>query len=418
MPSRSEDTGSLNDAPKGMRLQIALFGRRNVGKSSLVNALTRQKTALVSDVPGTTTDPVEKAMELLPLGPVLLVDTAGIDDEGELGQARVERTRKVMDSADLALLATEPGVWDEFERQVASELRRRGIPFVVAVTKSDLAAIESDRGPGLRTEALAAGASAVVRVSSATLEGIEALKATLVDAAPATLLENPQLLCDLIPAHGMAVLVIPVDKEAPKGRIILPQVQTIRDLLDGHCSALVVQDVELEGALGMLSRKPDIVVTDSQAFARVAGIVPRDVPLTSFSILFARFKGDLATLVRGARALDSLEPGDRILIAESCTHHPICDDIGTVKIPRLLESKICSGLAIDHCQGTMFPDDLGGYKLVIHCGGCMLNRSGMLRRLHACERSGVPVVNYGMAIAHALGILERALEPFTPILGN
>ena len=407
--SLRSNSGDLNDAPKGMRVQIALFGRRNVGKSSLINALTRQKTALVSDVPGTTTDPVEKAMEMLPIGPVLLIDTAGIDDEGELGLARVKRTRKVMESADLAIVATEPGVWGEFESRIANELGEHGIPFVVAVTKSDL---EPD-APRIATPA---GASAVVNVSSATLVGVEDLKDALAAAAPEGLIEEPKILCDLIPPHGLAVLVIPVDKEAPKGRIILPQVQTIRDLLDGHCSALMVQDADLERALSMLSRKPDIVVTDSQVFDKVASVVPRDIHLTGFSVLFARFKGDLSTLVHGARTLDTLVPGDRILIAESCTHHPICEDIGTVKIPRMLKNKVCDGLVIDHCQGTTFPDNLSDYKLVIHCGACMLNRSGMMRRLTACKRAGVPVVNYGMAIAHMLGILDRALEPFDEIL--
>ncbi len=402
----AQNASDLNDTPKSMRIQIAIFGRRNVGKSSLINALSRQQTSLVSDVAGTTTDPVEKAMELLPLGPVLLIDTAGIDDEGELGQARIERTHKVLDSADLAIIATEPGIWDKFELEISDELHRRGIPFVVAITKRDL--VSKDETP---KDICIPNASAIVNVSSTTLDGINELKNALVSAAPEELIEDPHLLSDLIPKHGLAVLVIPVDKEAPKGRIILPQVQALRDLLDGHASALVVQDTELENALGVLAKKPDIVVTDSQAFNQVSKVVPKDVALTGFSILFARFKGDLSALVRGAATLDKLSAGDSVLIAESCTHHPICDDIGTVKLPRIL-NQFCADLNIEHCQGTMFVDDLAKYKLVIHCGSCMLNRAGMLRRIAMCKKANVPITNYGMTIAHSLGILDRALEPF------
>ena len=402
----TQNLSDLSDTPRSMRIQIAIFGRRNVGKSSLINSLSRQQTSLVSNVAGTTTDPVEKAMELLPLGPVLLIDTAGIDDEGALGQARIKRTHKVMDSADLAVIATEPGVWGKFETEICDELSKRGIPFVVAITKSDL--VEKE---GSQKNICVPSASAIVSISSATLDGIEELKDALVAAAPEELIEDPHLLSDLIPKHGLAVLVIPVDKEAPKGRIILPQVQTLRDLLDGHCSALVVQDTELEHALQMLARKPDIVVTDSQAFNKVSSIVPDDIALTGFSILFARFKGELNTLVCGAATLDKLCDGDSVLIAESCTHHPICDDIGTVKLPRML-AKFAPNLNIEHCQGTMFADDIAKYKLVIHCGGCMLNRSAMLRRIAICKQANVPITNYGMTIAHSLGILSRALEPF------
>lgn len=401
-----DDAGGLNDAPKGMRIHIAFYGRRNVGKSSLINAITRQNTAIVSDIPGTTTDPVEKTMEMLPLGPVLLVDTAGIDDVGVLGQARVERTRKVMESTDIAILAIEPGVWGEFEEDIVSELESRKVPYVIAITKRDVCEPEKSF-----VDSLPKSASSVVNVSSTTREGIQDLKDALVYAAPEELVEEPQILADLIPEHGLAVLVIPVDKQAPKGRLILPQVQTLRDLLDGHCSALVVQDTELESALGMLGRKPDIVVTDSQAFARVAPVVPEDVPMTGFSLLFARFKGDFPALVHGAGTLDALKPGDRVLIAESCTHHPIQDDIGTVKIPRLL-AKSCPDLQIDHCQGTIFPDNLADYRVVIHCGACMLNRKAMRNRIAMCENAGVSITNYGMTIAHALGILPRALQPF------
>ena len=402
-----DDAGGLNDAPKGMRVHIAFYGRRNVGKSSLINAITRQQTAIVSDIPGTTTDPVEKTMEMLPLGPVLLVDTAGIDDVGVLGQARVERTRKVLDSTDLAIVAIEPGIWGEFEDGIVSELEARKVPYVIAITKRDICQPEK-----AFVDSLPKSASSVVNVSSTTREGIQELKDALVYAAPEEMVEEPQILADLIPEHGLAVLVIPVDKQAPKGRLILPQVQTIRDLLDGHCSALVVQDDELERALGMLSRKPDIVVTDSQAFAQVAAVVPEDIPMTGFSVLFARFKGDFPSLVHGAGALDALQPGDRVLIAESCAHHPIQDDIGTVKIPRLLQENVCPDLKIDHCQGTLFPDDLSEYKVVIHCGACMLNRKAMRNRIAMCENAGVAITNYGMTIAHALGILPRALRPF------
>ena len=400
----------LAGTSKDMRIHIALFGRRNVGKSSLLNALTRQNIALVSEVAGTTTDPVEKTMEMLPLGPVLFIDTAGIDDKGALGQARVERTNKVMDTADVAIIATEMGVWGKFEQQLACQLEQRHVPYVIAVTKCDLAPATA------KFEQLPQSSAEVVLTSSTTRDGIQHLKDALVAAVPESLLEEPPILCDLIPEGGLAVLVVPVDKEAPKGRLILPQVQTIRDILDGHCSALVVQDTELEHALGLLASSPDIVVTDSQAFAKVASVVPLDVPLTSFSILMARFKGDLPTLVRGAKALHTLQPNDRVLVAESCTHHPICDDIGTVKIPRILNAKVCEDLEIDHCQGTEFPSELSNYKLVIHCGGCMLNRNGMRSRLSHCIDAGVPITNYGMTIAYALGILPRALQPFDDAL--
>ena len=394
----------LNDAPKGMRLQIAFLGRRNVGKSSLINALTRQDTSLVSDVPGTTTDPVEKQMELLPLGPVTIVDTAGIDDEGALGAARVERTERVLESADVVVVAAESSSWGPFEDGLVALLEEKGTPYVVAATKCDLRPDVEAFPPRIAERA--------VRVSAAAGSGIDDLADAIAAAVPEGFLADPAILCDLIPEGGLAVLVVPVDKEAPKGRLILPQVQAIRDLLDGHCMALVAQDADLPRALSALAAPPDIVVTDSQVFGSVSKMVPESIPLTGFSLLMARFKGDLATLVRGAGTLGQLGPGSRVLIAESCTHHPICDDIGTVKIPRMLAAKVSEGLTVEHSSGMTFPDDLSGYDLVIHCGGCMLNRTGMGARLRRCEAAGVPVTNYGMAIAHTQGILPRALQPF------
>lgn len=405
---RGADEG-LVSAPRGTRVRIAVLGRRNAGKSSLLNAIAGQEVALVSDVPGTTTDPVEKPMEFLPVGPVVFVDTAGIDDEGELGELRVERTLRALGSADAAVVVCELGAWGAEEDRLCRELSDRGIPFCVALTKADL-------HPGAETGPVDAsgfaGAASAVAVSAARGEGIEELHDAIVSTVPESLVVDPPIASDLLPDRGLAVLVVPVDKQAPKGRLILPQVQTIRDLLDGRCMCLVVQDEELPRALSSLNAPPDIVVTDSQAFAKVAGTVPDSVPMTSFSILFARYKGDLATLARGAGAISTLREGSRVLVAEACTHHRICGDIGTEKIPSLLRGRVSPGIRFESCRGTDFPDGLSGYDLVIHCGGCMLNRAAMRTRMSRCARAGVPITNYGMTIAHALGILPRALAPF------
>jgi [FeFe] hydrogenase H-cluster maturation GTPase HydF len=398
-----------------MRLHIAFFGRRNVGKSSLLNAITRQDVSIVSAQAGTTTDPVEKPMELLPLGPVLFIDTAGIDDVGALGELRAGRTMRVFDRTDLGVIVTEAGEWGEFEDQILGELQQRGAGAVAVFNKTDT--LEGG-GPVPVTVArrLAESKVRTVAVSALRREGILDFRQALLESAPEHFIENPSILSDLVGPDGLAVLVVPIDKEAPRGRLILPQVQSIRDLLDADAMALVVKERELRTALERLKQPPRLVVTDSQAFLKVAADTPREVPLTSFSILFARFKGDLTVQVEGALALETLRPGDRILIAEACSHHPIADDIGRVKIPRWLNQYVGGKLDIDTVQGHDFPEDISPYSLVIHCGACTFNRRAMLSRILRCKRAGVPITNYGLAIAYSLGIFERALEPFPAAL--
>ena len=397
----------MRSTPKAMRLHIGLFGRRNVGKSSLLNAITRQQVSIVSDFAGTTTDPVEKPMELLPLGPVLFIDTAGLDDVGVLGELRTERTRAVFDRVDLGVIVCEAGQWQSFEEGILEALRERGVPVVVVFNKSDIAEPASDL-----VDMLTGREVRVVSTAAPGNQGILEFRQALLDAAPADFLENPAILSDLVGPGEMAVLVVPIDKEAPKGRLILPQVQSIRDLLDGDACCVVTKERELRDALDRLKRPPKLVVTDSQAFLKVAADTPPDVPLTSFSILFARYRGDLVTQVAGALAIDDLRPGDRVLIAESCSRHPIADDIGRVKIPRWLTQYVGGKLEFDTVQGHDFAMDLSPYKLVIHCGACVTNRRAMLSRLLKCRQAGIPVTNYGLAIAFSLGIFERALEPF------
>lgn len=401
----------MQSTPKGMRLHIGFFGRRNVGKSSLLNAITRQDVSLVSEQAGTTTDPVEKPMELLPLGPVLFIDTAGIDDEGALGAQRVERTRRVLDRTDLAVLVVTGDQWDRFEEDLLSAFSERKIPVVVAINKIDVKPPSETLPRELNAKKIR-----VVPVSALTGAGLGALRQALLDTAPADFFEQSVILSDLVGPGEVAVLVVPIDKEAPKGRLILPQVQTIRDLLDGDAWCVVVKERELREVFDRLRTPPKIVVTDSQAFLKVAADTPPGIPMTSFSILFARYRGDLVAQAAGARAIDRLKPGDRILIAESCTHHPIADDIGRVKIPRWLTQFVGGALHFEHTQGLDFPEDLSPYTLVIHCGGCMTNRRVVLSRVHRCKAQGVPITNYGVAIAHSLGILERALAPFPAAL--
>ncbi len=381
-----------------------------MGKSSLLNAITRQSVSIVSEQAGTTTDPVEKPMELLPLGPVLFIDTAGIDDVGTLGEMRVEKTRNAFDRTDLAVLITD-GQWGEFERGIIDEFTERDVPLIVVFNKVDLREPPADVVAMLDERE-----TAHVRTVASEGEGILDFRQALLDAAPPELLEDPAIAADLVGPGGLAVLVVPIDREAPKGRLILPQVQTIRDLLDGDAYCMVVKDRELRDALRRIDGAPDLVVTDSQAFLKVAGDTPPDVTMTSFSILFARFKGDLVTQAEGAAAADALKPGDRVLVAEACSHHPIADDIGRVKIPRWLTQYVGGALDFTTVQGHDFPDDLAEYKLVIHCGGCVHNRREMLSRLMYCRDAGVSITNYGVIIAHTLGIAERALQPFPAAL--
>ncbi len=397
----------MQTTPRNLRLHIGFFGRRNVGKSSLLNAITRQDVAIVSPVPGTTTDPVEKPMELLPLGPVVFIDTAGIDDVGALGEQRIVRTRRALERTDLAVLVAEAGAWDEFEDRLLTELLDRRIGVLVVLNKCDLAPPDE----ALETRLAAAGVK-VVRTVATTGTGLDGVRQALLEAAPADYFESRRIVGDLVRPGELVVLVVPIDKEAPKGRIILPQVQAIRDLLDSDAYCIVVKERELAAALGRLNAPPALVVTDSQAFAKVVAGIPPGVPMTSFSILFARFQGDLAELVRGTSGVERLVDGDTVLIAEACTHHPIGEDIGRVKIPRWLEQYTGKKLDFVHVQGRDFPEDLAPYSLVVHCGNCMGNRREFLSRILRCTSQNVPITNYGLVIAYSLGILDRALEPF------
>ncbi|HHN47244.1 MAG TPA: [FeFe] hydrogenase H-cluster maturation GTPase HydF [Planctomycetes bacterium] len=397
--------------PKGLRFHIGIFGRRNVGKSSLLNAITRQQVSIVSDTAGTTTDPVEKPMELLPLGPVLFIDTAGIDDEGALGTLRVQRTRLVFDRTDLGVVVAEAAAWGDFEDRIIEMLKSRGIPVIVVFNKMDRG--EPD---ALLLEILAGWKIPVVRTVATRGEGVLDFRQAILDAAPAEFLNARGILSDLVGPGEMAVLVVPLDKEAPKGRLILPQVQSIRDLLDNGAYCVVVTERELTKAMERLNRPPQLVVTDSQAFLQVAADTPPAIKLTSFSILFARFKGDLNEMVNGVMSAGTVKPGDSILIAEACSHHPIAEDIGRIKIPRWLTQLVGGKLDFTTVQGHDFPEDLARYKLVIHCGACMLNRREMLSRILRCRAAGVPITNYGLAVAYSLGILKRALEPFPAAL--
>jgi len=401
----------MRKTPKGFRLHIGLFGRRNVGKSSVLNAMTRQNVSIVSDVAGTTTDPVEKPMELLPIGPVLFIDTAGIDDVGALGQLRVDRTRQVFDRTDIGVIVTDAAHWGDFEEGILAELRRRETPAIAIFNKVDLA--EPDPQVIRRLKKLKVPR---IRTVAPQGEGILDLREALITQAPDEFINAPAIIGDLIPAGELVVLVVPIDLEAPKGRLILPQVQSLRDILDNDAYAMMVKERELRDALDRLNRPPALVVTDSQAFLKVAGDTPPDVKMTSFSILFARNKGDLSEFVRGTLAIDGLRSGDHILIAEACTHHPIADDIGRVKIPRWLRQYTGGKLEFTHVQGHDFPDDLSPYRLVVHCGGCMWNRREMLSRMLHCRGAGVPITNYGLTIAYSLGIFARALEPFPAAL--
>ncbi|HOK10470.1 MAG TPA: [FeFe] hydrogenase H-cluster maturation GTPase HydF [Candidatus Hydrogenedens sp.] len=398
-------------SPKSFRLHIGFFGRRNVGKSSLLNAITRQNVSIVSESAGTTTDPVEKPMELLPLGPVLFIDTAGIDDIGALGELRIQKTRQIFDRTDVAVIVTESGIWGEFEESLYNEFKSRNIPIVIVFNKVDLHEPDETLCNKFKNEKIL-----YVKTIASKQDGISELKNALISSAPEDFINSPTILGDLVAPGELAVLVVPIDKEAPKGRLIMPQVQSIRDLLDNDAMCVVVKERELRRILEQLKTPPKIVVTDSQAFLKVVADTPPNVWVTSFSILFSRFRGDLITQVEGTLAIESLKPGDKILIAESCSHHPIADDIGRVKIPRWLMQYVGGKLEFDTVQGNDFFSDLTKYKMVIHCGACTLNRRAMLNRIMHCKKQGIPISNYGLTIAYSLGILERALEPFPSAL--
>jgi [FeFe] hydrogenase H-cluster maturation GTPase HydF len=399
---------TLNETPQGERVHIALFGRRNVGKSSLINALTGQEVSIVSDVKGTTTDPVFKAMELLPLGPIEIIDTPGLDDEGALGALRIQRTHDVLNKTDIALLVTEAAYGlGACEREILDLVRAKKIPLFVVFNKTDQTPVDD----AALTQVAEQTKAQVLAVSAATGDGVEELKLALAKVVPEEA-DKFQIVGDLLSPSDLVVLVTPIDKAAPKGRLILPQQQTIRDILEADAIAVVTKEFELRETLASLGKKPRLVITDSQVFAKVSADTPRDVPLTSFSILFARYKGDLAELVRGAKAIESLKDGDRVLMAEGCTHHRQSDDIGTVKIPRWLRQHTGKQLAFEHTCGMKYPKDLSQYALIVHCGGCMLNRREMGYRIRQAQKASVPIVNYGVLIATMQGILPRCLEPF------
>lgn len=405
----------LNNTPSAERVHIGIFGRRNAGKSSVINALTGQSLAIVSETKGTTTDPVSKAMELLPLGPVIMIDTPGIDDTGTLGAQRVRKSYQVLNKTDLALLVIDTGSGVQKEdRALAERIQQKQIPCIVVLNKAD--SINSSEMEKCRQEAAKKlETNQVIAVSARNGEGIfelkEMLAVQLSDNKP-----KYRLVSDLIETSDFVVLVVPIDKSAPKGRLILPQQQVIRDILDSGAAAIVVRDDELADTLKQLGRKPKLAITDSQVFKKAAAIVPKDILLTSFSILFARYKGELADLTVGAAAADNLKDGSKILISEGCTHHRQCEDIGTVKIPNWLKEHTGADLQFEFTSGTEFPDELSGYDLIIHCGGCMLNEREMKYRIACARDAGIPITNYGILIAQLNGILKRTLEPFPDIL--
>ena len=394
---------SLQNTPSSERLHIGFFGLRNAGKSSVVNAVTNQQLSVVSDTLGTTTDPVKKAMELLPLGPVVIIDTPGLDDEGTLGEMRVKKAKEVLATTDIAVLVIDAKRGKtEKDIKLLDTIKERNIPHIICYNKADLdvekIALESNE----------------IYVSAKTGDNINELKELIAKLSKGAKEEKP-IVSDLISENDIIVLVIPIDEAAPKGRLILPQQMVMRDILDHHAMCVCTQVSELSATLSSLSKKPKLVITDSQAFGKVSQIVPDDITLTSFSILMARYKGDLLSLVNGARALSQIKDGDKILIAEGCTHHRQCNDIGTVKMPSWIENFTGAKPEFSFTSGASFPDDLSEYKLIVHCGGCMLNEKEMKRRMNCAKEKDVPIVNYGVAIAHMHSILKRSLKPFSDV---
>ena len=389
----------LNNTPMAERIHIGIFGRRNAGKSSIINAMTGQNLAIVSDVAGTTTDPVLKAMELLPLGPVVIIDTPGLDDEGELGKLRVQKAYQVLNKTDIAVVVIDGSVGrTAADAAILERIREKNIPYIIVKNKSDLQAAEQDE-------------ENEISVSAKTGQNIYELKERIAALVPREDMTR-KIVGDLLEPNDLAVLVVPIDSAAPKGRLILPQQQTIRDILEAGAVSVVTRDHELQEALHSLGRKPKLVITDSQIFGKVSKEVPADIQLTSFSILMARYKGDLEPNVKGARALGQLQDGDTVLISEGCTHHRQCEDIGTVKLPRWIREHTGKDLQFAFTSGTEFPLDLSPYRLIVHCGGCMLNEREIKYRLKCAEDQGIPMTNYGICIAYINGILERSLAPF------
>ena len=392
----------MQQTPKGLRLQIALLGRVNAGQSSFLNLVTGQDIAITSDVAGTTTDVVEKAQELLPIGPVLWLDTAGFGDDTKLSDKRIEKTIKVLDRADVAVLVCEGDKIGKIERKIIEQIEAKKIPLIVVFNKADIRKVKNPEG-----------AIVVNSLDKSSRDKVlNELKAALIKVCPEDMLNPPALLGDLAPQHGTVVMIVPIDYEAPKGRIILPQVQAIRDCLDYNQTVIVVKENDYAATLQNLKKAPDLVVCDSQVVNKMVEETPQQVKCTTFSVLMARLKGDLDKLTQGAAAIWNLEDGDRVLIAESCTHHAMKDDIGTVKIPNLLKLKTGKDLIIDHVSGCEFPYNLDKYNLVIQCGGCMQNRREILSRINKCEQVKVPITNYGICISELQGVLARVLEPF------
>ncbi len=406
---------SMNETPQGERIQIGLFGKRNAGKSSLLNAISGQQMAIVSEVKGTTTDPVRKAMEILPLGPVVLIDTPGLDDDGTLGQERIKKAREVLRRIDLLLLVVDAREWEsggslQVCRMLAEEAAQRRLPLLVCLNKTE--GMERSKKEALEKRAAAefsVGSERVAAVSAKEKQGIEAVKKKMAELLDVS--DSAPLIRDLLETGDTLVLVVPIDSAAPKGRLILPQQQVIRDALEAGAIPVVARETELARAMKALCAPPKLVVTDSQAFSKVAKILPQEQPLTSFSILMARYKGDLAAQVAGAKALEGLRDGDKVLIAEGCTHHRQCEDIGTVKMPRWIRDYTKKDLSFSFTSGVEFPQDLSEYALIVHCGGCMLNPREMRSRLSFGRQAGVPVTNYGVLIAYMNGILERVIRP-------
>ncbi len=399
---------SLNKTPRGDRVHIALFGKRNAGKSSIINAITNQDIALVSSVKGTTTDPVYKAMEILPIGPVVIIDTAGLDDVGELGELRKQKTYEVLNKTDLAILTidAELGVTD-FEKGILASIKDKKIPVVAVLNKIDLGEVadssikEMEKDLGIK----------LIPVSALEKKGIDTLKNAIIKLLPDDE-DKFKLVGDLIQPGDFIVLVVPIDKAAPKGRLILPQQQVIRDILESDATCIVTKEYELRETLENIGKKPKLVITDSQVFSKVSADTPNDIMLTSFSILFARYKGDLMELIRGAKKLDDLQDGDKILISEGCTHHRQSDDIGTVKIPRWIRQHTGKNIQFEFSSGMKYPQNMEDYALVVHCGGCMLNRREMQHRIKIATGREIPIVNYGVLIAYIQGIIKRAVKPF------
>ncbi len=392
---------------KSMRLHIGIFGKTNAGKSAFLNRITNQDVSIVSDIAGTTTDVVEKSMELLPVGPVNFLDTAGINDDTELGRERVEKTKKIINRTDIAVIICDYNGIDDYEKELINEFSRLNIPYLIVINKTDLHEITEYKLKEIQNFTN----NIIITSALKDKDIVYKFKEKLVNILPEDFVNSPKIAGDLIPPNSTVILVIPIDKEAPKGRIILPQVQTLRDLLDSNCLSYVVKESELKKALDNLKEPPALVITDSQAFKNVSEIVPENIPLTSFSILFARLKGDLKAFTDGAGAIENLQDGDKVLILESCTHHAIEDDIGRVKIPNLLRKKTGKNLIIENYAGHDFPE-IKDYKLIVHCGACMTNRREILSRILKAGEAGIPVTNYGITISYCLGILPRAVKIF------